>query len=99
MLYQATYVSESGADESCNVVPDTVKTYLNESGNFTDQFKNNLQLHDNVCEALTTTTKILPITVMNTISTAPVAKMIAPPRYRFRDLILGDFSFNDDGER
>lgn len=22
-----------------------------------------------------------------------------PPRYRFRDLILGDFAFNDDGER
>lgn len=21
------------------------------------------------------------------------------PRYRFRDLLLGDFSFNDDGER
>uniref|UniRef100_A0A1A9ZGB1 Uncharacterized protein n=1 Tax=Glossina pallidipes TaxID=7398 RepID=A0A1A9ZGB1_GLOPL len=29
---------------------------------------------------------------------APAATMIAPPRYRFRDLILGDFSFNDDGE-
>jgi hypothetical protein len=22
-----------------------------------------------------------------------------PPRYRFRDLILGDYAFNDDGER
>lgn len=22
-----------------------------------------------------------------------------PPRYRFRDLIMGDFAFNDDGER
>ena len=22
-----------------------------------------------------------------------------PPRYRFRDLLLGDFAFNDDGER
>lgn len=27
------------------------------------------------------------------------AKMNLPPRYRFRDLILGDFAFNDDGER
>lgn len=26
-------------------------------------------------------------------------KMFFPPRYRFRDLILGDFAFNDDGER
>lgn len=24
---------------------------------------------------------------------------ILQPRYRFRDLLLGDFSFNDDGER
>lgn len=22
-----------------------------------------------------------------------------PPRYRLRDLLLGDFAFNDDGER
>lgn len=22
-----------------------------------------------------------------------------PPRYRLRDLILGDYAFNDDGER
>jgi hypothetical protein len=22
-----------------------------------------------------------------------------PPRYRFRDLIMGDYAFNDDGER
>jgi hypothetical protein len=22
-----------------------------------------------------------------------------PPRYRFRDLLLGDFAFRDDGER
>jgi hypothetical protein len=22
-----------------------------------------------------------------------------PPRYRFRDLILGDYAFNDDGQR
>lgn len=27
------------------------------------------------------------------------SKMNLPPRYRFRDLILGDFAFNDDGER
>jgi hypothetical protein len=26
-------------------------------------------------------------------------KMSLPPRYRFRDLLLGDFAFNDDGER
>jgi hypothetical protein len=26
-------------------------------------------------------------------------KMALPPRYRFRDLLLGDFAFNDDGER
>ena len=25
--------------------------------------------------------------------------MSLPPRYRFRDLLLGDFAFNDDGER
>lgn len=24
---------------------------------------------------------------------------VPPPRYRFRDLIMGDFAFNDDGER
>lgn len=28
-----------------------------------------------------------------------VPKMSLPPRYRFRDLLLGDFAFNDDGER
>lgn len=28
-----------------------------------------------------------------------VQKVILPPRYRFRDLLLGDFAFNDDGER
>lgn len=27
------------------------------------------------------------------------ARMALPPRYRFRDLLLGDFAFNDDGER
>lgn len=27
------------------------------------------------------------------------SKMTLPPRYRFRDLLLGDFAFNDDGER
>ncbi|XP_049542041.1 potassium channel subfamily T member 2 isoform X9 [Anopheles darlingi] len=27
------------------------------------------------------------------------ARMTLPPRYRFRDLLLGDFAFNDDGER
>lgn len=27
------------------------------------------------------------------------SKMNLPPRYRFRDLLLGDFAFNDDGER
>lgn len=26
-------------------------------------------------------------------------KMSLPPRYRFRDLLLGDFAFNDDGQR
>jgi hypothetical protein len=26
-------------------------------------------------------------------------KMSLPPRYRLRDLLLGDFAFNDDGER
>ena len=25
--------------------------------------------------------------------------MSLPPRYRFRDLLLGDFAFRDDGER
>ncbi|CAD7013541.1 unnamed protein product [Ceratitis capitata] len=33
-----------------------------------------------------------------TTTTATTTRMIAP-RYRFRDLLLGDFSFNDDGER
>lgn len=28
-----------------------------------------------------------------------VAPPPLPPRYRFRDLILGDYAFNDDGER
>lgn len=28
-----------------------------------------------------------------------VSKMSLPPRYRFRDLLLGDFAFRDDGER
>uniref|UniRef100_A0A1Y9H205 RCK N-terminal domain-containing protein n=1 Tax=Anopheles dirus TaxID=7168 RepID=A0A1Y9H205_9DIPT len=27
------------------------------------------------------------------------SRMALPPRYRFRDLLLGDFAFNDDGER
>lgn len=26
-------------------------------------------------------------------------KMSLPPRYRFRDLLLGDFAFTDDGQR
>lgn len=26
-------------------------------------------------------------------------KMALPPRYRFRDLLLGDFAFTDDGQR
>lgn len=26
-------------------------------------------------------------------------KLSLPPRYRFRDLLLGDFAFNDDGQR
>lgn len=29
----------------------------------------------------------------------PILPLILPPRYRLRDLILGDFAFNDDGER
>ena len=28
----------------------------------------------------------------------PLAKPL-PPRYRFRDLILGDYAYADDGER
>uniref|UniRef100_A0A6P7FSL4 Potassium channel subfamily T member 2-like n=1 Tax=Diabrotica virgifera virgifera TaxID=50390 RepID=A0A6P7FSL4_DIAVI len=28
-----------------------------------------------------------------------VTPLPLPPRYRFRDLILGDWAFNDDGER
>lgn len=28
-----------------------------------------------------------------------IQKLVMPPRYRFRDLLLGDFAFNDDGER
>lgn len=28
-----------------------------------------------------------------------IQKVVLPPRYRFRDLLLGDFAFNDDGER
>lgn len=27
------------------------------------------------------------------------SKMSLPPRYRFRDLLLGDFAFTDDGQR
>jgi len=27
------------------------------------------------------------------------SKMALPPRYRFRDLLLGDFAFTDDGQR
>ena len=29
----------------------------------------------------------------------PKMTTVQPPRYRFRDLLLGDFAFNDDGER
>ncbi|EFN75195.1 hypothetical protein EAI_08859 [Harpegnathos saltator] len=29
----------------------------------------------------------------------PCLPLILPPRYRLRDLILGDYAFNDDGER
>ncbi|CAG9856055.1 unnamed protein product [Phyllotreta striolata] len=29
----------------------------------------------------------------------PITPIPLPPRYRFRDLILGDWAFNDDGER
>jgi hypothetical protein len=28
-----------------------------------------------------------------------LSRMSLPPRYRFRDLLLGDFAFRDDGER
>lgn len=28
-----------------------------------------------------------------------IRSMSLPPRYRFRDLLLGDFAFRDDGER
>lgn len=34
---------------------------------------------------------------INTASSSSTSKMTT--RYRFRDLLLGDFSFNDDGER
>ncbi|KAH8272862.1 hypothetical protein KR018_005864, partial [Drosophila ironensis] len=34
----------------------------------------------------------------NTGNTSNMSRIIQP-RYRFRDLLLGDFSFNDDGER
>lgn len=27
------------------------------------------------------------------------ADLSLPPRYRFRDLLLGDYAFRDDGER
>ncbi|KAK0086993.1 hypothetical protein PV325_002003 [Microctonus aethiopoides] len=29
----------------------------------------------------------------------PCLPLLLPPRYRLRDLILGDYAFNDDGER
>lgn len=31
--------------------------------------------------------------------TDPCLPLVLPPRYRLRDLILGDYAFNDDGER
>lgn len=37
--------------------------------------------------------------IQNDIDRENQQKMFFPPRYRFRDLILGDFAFNDDGER
>lgn len=37
--------------------------------------------------------------VQNDLDRENQQKMFFPPRYRFRDLILGDFAFNDDGER
>lgn len=48
----------------------------------------------------TTTLAASATTTPPASSATPVTatKMIAP-RYRFRDLLLGDFSFNDDGER
>jgi hypothetical protein len=37
--------------------------------------------------------------VIEVVDKDSLEKMSLPPRYRFRDLILGDFAFNDDGER
>lgn len=48
----------------------------------------------NNATSTTSTTNLAAATTTTTTAT----RMIAP-RYRFRDLLLGDFSFNDDGER
>ncbi|XP_054089460.1 uncharacterized protein LOC128922555 [Zeugodacus cucurbitae] len=47
---------------------------------------------------LTTSASAAAASTSSTATTTTTTKMIAP-RYRFRDLLLGDFSFNDDGER
>jgi hypothetical protein len=37
--------------------------------------------------------------VFNAADESECNKMALPPRYRLRDLLLGDYAFNDDGER
>ncbi|KAI8127280.1 hypothetical protein CVS40_3080 [Lucilia cuprina] len=44
-----------------------------------------------------TTPPAVAISSTSSLAAANTTRMIAP-RYRFRDLLLGDFSFNDDGE-
>jgi len=37
--------------------------------------------------------------VLQSADDSELQKMSLPPRYRFRDLLLGDFAFTDDGQR
>lgn len=37
--------------------------------------------------------------VLQSADDSDLQKMSLPPRYRFRDLLLGDFAFTDDGQR
>lgn len=42
---------------------------------------------------------VTPEDVGHDLSDENDIKLSLPPRYRFRDLLLGDFAFNDDGQR
>ncbi|KAH8237159.1 hypothetical protein KR038_005736, partial [Drosophila bunnanda] len=69
-------------------VPTITTSHISGSSNTTS----------NTCNSNSSNINGSNINNSNTSSNSNMSRIIQP-RYRFRDLLLGDFSFNDDGER